>query len=146
MPRGRPSLWIRFVNRVVNPVVTRVLRSRFHRLVSGHLALLEITTRGSGHTFEVPVLYRAHGVDLFRIDVGAPRAKRWWRVFRAPGPVGIWLDGQRRTAAACTVEQDGRVSVLVSLDPVPAEQPREDWHAARRHRSDACSGVVRRVR
>jgi hypothetical protein len=118
MPRSRPPAWIRFMNRVVNPLVARILRSRVHRLLSGHIALLEVPAPKSGHTFDVPVLYQAHGADLFRIDVGAPRAKRWWRIFRAPGPVGIWLDGRRRSAAARAVEQDGDVSVVVSLDAV----------------------------
>ena len=137
------------MNRVVNPIAGRILRSRFHLLLSGHVALLEITGRRSGRTFEVPVRYRAHGADLLRIDVGAPQAKRWWRTFRAPGPVRIWLDGQSHAAAACTVEQDGRVSVVVSLDPAPPERGGEVWHSGRRHRqcrSAVRSDPVRRIR
>jgi hypothetical protein len=136
------------MKRVVNPFVSRILRSRYHRLLSGHLALLEVAPR-SGRTFDVPVLYRAHGPEVFRIDVGAPQAKRWWRVFRAPGPVGIWLGGRRRDAAACAVEQDGRVSVVVSLDPPPPESGGDASHSGRRHRpgpSNRPSGVVRQVR
>ena len=139
---------MRFTNRVVNPVVGRVLRSPWHRLLSSHLALLEIESRRSGRTFEVPVIYRAHGDDSVRIDVGAPQAKRWWRIFRAPGPVGIWLDGRRHAAAACAVEQDGRVSVVVNLDAAPPERHGEAWHSGRRHQhSNAVrSDPVGRVR
>ena len=115
MTSRRPPLWVRFLNRMVNPVVARILRSRAHRLLSGHLALLEIPSRRSGRTVEVPVMYRARGTDLFRIDVSAPGAKRWWRMLRGPRPLGIWLDGMRHAAAGVAVEQEGRVSVVVHL-------------------------------
>ena len=115
MTSRRPPLWVRFLNRVVNPVVGRILRSRAHRLLSSHLALLEIPSRRSGRTVEVPVIYRARGGDLFRIDVGYPDAKRWWRMLRGPRPLGIWLDGMRHAAAGVAVEQEGRVSVVVHL-------------------------------
>ena len=108
-------MWVRFLSRVVNPVVARILRSRAHRLLSRHLALLEIPSRRSGRTVEVPVMYRARGTDLFRIDVSAPGAKRWWRMLRGPRPLGIWLDGMRHAAAGVAVEQEGEFLVVVHL-------------------------------
>jgi hypothetical protein len=135
-------MWVRFLNRVVNPVVARILRSRAHRLLSGHLALLEIPSRRSDGTVEVPVIYKARGHDLFRVDVGAPDAKRWWRMLRGPGPLRIWLDGEPHDAAGVVVEQEGRVSVVIHLEA--------DWrarrHEGRHHRQGEHGHTVGRVR
>src|SRR4051812_32430351 len=49
--RAGRSMWV--LNRVVNPIVRAVLRSRLHPLLSRRLVLLRVTGRRSGRTFEL---------------------------------------------------------------------------------------------
>jgi hypothetical protein len=135
-------IWVRFLNRVVNPVVARILRSRAHPLLSRHLALLEIPSRRTGRTIEVPVIYKVRGNDLFRVDVGAPDAKRWWRMLCRPGPLRIWLDGEPHDAAGVAIEQEGRVSVVIHLEP----DRRARRHEGRHHRRVELGHSVGRIR
>ena len=104
------------LNRVVNPLVRGVLRSRAHGVLSGRLALLTVTGRRSGRTFTFPVGYHRDG-DRVTIGVGSPERKRWWRNLRDAAPVEIWLAGVRRvgTGRAHGDERAG-VTVEIQLD------------------------------
>ncbi|HLE43532.1 MAG TPA: nitroreductase/quinone reductase family protein [Methylomirabilota bacterium] len=90
---------IRLYNRVVNPFVRAILRSRLHGLLSGSLVLLSYTGPRSGRRITLPVMYAedASGLVVF---VGRPELKRWWRSLRGAAPVTVRLRGQERTALA----------------------------------------------
>src|SRR4051812_2573211 len=87
----------RIWNRIGNPAVVALLRSRAHRLVSGRLLLITVTGRRTGRTFEIPVGYSRDG-DQLTIPVVMPGAKLWWRNLRGGAPVQLLLRGERRTA------------------------------------------------
>jgi hypothetical protein len=139
-------MWVRVMNGIVNPVVARLLRSRIHWLLSGRVALLEVSARESGRPFQLPVIYRADRADLLHVTVGAPDSKLWWRNFRSPWPLRIWLRGRPCAAAGVAVERGQRVSVLIQLDLRAARATRESGHAARRHHRRRASGRSDSVR
>jgi hypothetical protein len=106
------------MNGVVNPLVARILRSRAHRMLSGRLALLEITGRTSGREFAVPVLYRRVGAHHLRVEVGAPGSKLWWRSFRSPWPLRAWVGGRPWSGTGVALQEGSKVSVLIEdVDP-----------------------------
>jgi hypothetical protein len=101
---------------MVNRVVAAVLRSRFHRVLSGHLILLSYTGRRSGRQISLPVGYEAHGPDQLTITVGRPSGKVWWRNLRDVAPVSLVLRGSHMSGVAHSREdQRGDVTVEVRL-------------------------------
>jgi hypothetical protein len=133
--RGEHPRWIRVLNRRVNPAVASVLKSpRWHRLLSRHVALLEIEPRSGAPAFAIPVIYRTVGADRLEITVGAAAAKRWWRNFRSSWPLLVWVEGRRCAATGVVVERGEKVHVVVHMDAVPAASAA---HAAQRHGESA---------
>lgn len=92
----RPPAWL-------NTVMTFLLRSPLHGLVSKHLMLISFTGRKSGKTITTPVS---------RIDAGADYtffvASPWWRNLRGGAPVELRIAG-RRVPATATPEEDPAV-------------------------------------
>ena len=76
-----------------NPLVSGVLRSPLHFLLSPGLALLEVTGRHSGKRYAIPVGYQRDGDDVI-VMVSEARKKQWWRNFYEPAPLGIRLRGR----------------------------------------------------
>jgi F420H(2)-dependent quinone reductase len=104
-------------NRTANPVVTAVLSSPLHPLLSGGLALITVTGRRSGRRYTFPVGYRQVG-DRVTINVGWPGSKRWWRNLREGGPVEMRIRGRRRAGRAqAQGDERSGVKVEVQLDP-----------------------------
>ena len=120
-----------FVNRVVNPVVRWLLRSRLRRILSRRVLLLEVTGRRSGHRFTFPAQYGLDG-EAFVVVPGFAHRKQWWRNLRSPAPVGYWWRGRRGEGIGRVVaDQDekerslaaykeGRKRSTKSLDPAEA--------------------------
>jgi len=81
----------KFFMSMSNSVVSAVLRSPFHRLMSGSLMLLRFHGRTSGRLYEFPVEYMRHGdtITLF-----TRRYRRWWMNLQSPAPVTVLLYGQ----------------------------------------------------
>jgi len=115
MPAGHRRFAV--FNHTLNPLVTALLRSPFHRALSGRLALITVTGRRSGREYTFPVGYRREG-DRVVIGVGWPERKRWWRNLRETGRVRLRLGGAVHTglAEAHGDERSG-VRVEVRLDP-----------------------------
>ncbi len=104
-------------NRSANPLVSSLLRSPLHPLVSAHLALITVTGRRSGREYTFPVGYERDG-DHVRITVGWPERKRWWRNLRDGGRVRLRLRGEERHGyAQATGDERTGVRVDVQLDP-----------------------------
>jgi F420H(2)-dependent quinone reductase len=115
-PRGHAPF--AFFNRTGNPLVSLLLRSPLHRLVSGRLALITVTGRRSGRVYTFPVGYRQDG-DRVTIGVVWPERKVWWRNLRDGGRVGTRLRGVERSGQAhARGDEHSGVSVEVQLDPV----------------------------
>lgn len=83
----------RTLHRVSNPVVTAVLRSRCHKLLSGSAAVLTVTGRRSGRSYQLPVQYAADGQTVYVLP-GGWQHKIWWRNLIAPAKVRLLLRGR----------------------------------------------------
>jgi len=105
----------------LNPVVTSILRSPFHWLLSPGLMLLSYTGRVSGRHITIPVGYQRVG-DRVTVLVSEAKAKRWWRNFREPGEVSLRLRGRTLRGRAELVSPDAlefRESAERTLRRVP---------------------------
>ena len=111
-------------NRVVNPVLLRLLRTRAGRALGSRLAVLRYTGVRTGRQRELVVGYARSGPTVW-IVVGQPRGKTWWRNLAAPAEVTLWLAGQRVHGRAVAVEgasqpAEARRGLLAYLDRMPA--------------------------
>jgi len=89
-----------------------ILRSRWHRLRSGHLLLLTFTGRTTGKQFTTPLRYRQEG-DALLVTVVYP----WWKNLLAEPTVRVLLRGQARAGVAEVLsEAYGEVVVRIHLN------------------------------
>ncbi len=102
------------MRRCVNPVVDRLLRSRFHALAGRHTVLLEVRGRRTGRLFRVPVSAREDGSG--GLVVRSRPGRTWWRNLRGGAPVGVWTGGSRRTGTATVLEDGQEPRVSLRLD------------------------------
>lgn len=101
-PAGAPP---DLVISVVNPLLTLLLRSPLHGLVSDHLMLLTVTGRRSGTEYTFPVGYERDDGTVYVIS----HSTNWWKNLRDGGQeVDMIISGEHRTGHA-TVEEDDRV-------------------------------------
>ena len=99
MARGH-AFWL--INRFVNPVLRRLLRTPLGRGPGRSLAVVRYTGRRTGRTHELVCQYARDG-DRVWILVGWADRKTWWRNFSAPSTVELWLAGRRLPAMAVAV-------------------------------------------
>ena len=97
------SLPFRLTNRVANPVLRRLLRTRAGRRPGRRLAVLRYSGIRTGRPHEVVVLYARTGPTVW-VLVGQSEHKSWWRSLAAPADVVLWLAGERVSARAVAVE------------------------------------------
>lgn len=90
--RTTPRLWI--FNRLVNPVIRALLRSRFHVRLGRTVALLTYRGTLSGREITIPVQYVRDPSGRYVIVPGDPDHKRWWRNFQVPVPVRLLVAGE----------------------------------------------------
>jgi F420H(2)-dependent quinone reductase len=101
------SLPFRLTNRVANPLLLRLLRTRAGRLLGRRLAVLRYTGARTGRAHELVTMY-VHSGDTAWIFVGQPEHKSWWRNLRTPAEVTLWLAGEEIRAQAVAVEGSRR--------------------------------------
>lgn len=102
-------LWLvlaRVVSRTANAMtgnglIAALLKSRFHKILSGSTALISVTGRKTGRTITLPVNY-AEADD--RLVIVSKPERTWWRNIGDGAPVQVLLRGRWRTgnAKACT--------------------------------------------
>jgi deazaflavin-dependent oxidoreductase (nitroreductase family) len=102
---------LRLRRALVNPVVSAVLRSPAHRVLSGSYLLLQYTGRRSGRRRELPVAYARDGERLL-VVAGRPQGKRWWRNFRGPHAVEVIVAGERRPGRGRLLVGEAREQAL----------------------------------
>ena len=90
-------------NRVANPVMRGLLRSPAGRRLGKHLAVIRYTGARTGRRRELVAGYARSGAAVW-IWVGSAASKRWWRNFRTPAPVELWLAGEHLTGRGVAVE------------------------------------------
>ena len=80
---------------VINPVMSRLLRSPLHPLVSDSVMLLTFTGSKTGKEYTTPVGYWVKDGHLI-VTTQSP----WWRNLRGGQPVSMQVRGQRREGIA----------------------------------------------
>jgi deazaflavin-dependent oxidoreductase (nitroreductase family) len=83
-------------------LITWLLRSPVHRLVSRSVLLLTIVGRTSGRAITFPVQYAASDSGLV-IFPGHFERKQWWRNLQHASPIEVLLEGTRRTGTGRTL-------------------------------------------
>ena len=78
---------------IQNRIVTVLLRSPFHRMLSRSVDVIRYRGRRTGREFVTPTQYVRHGDDVV-ILVGRPESKTWWRNFRDGHDLDVLLDRQ----------------------------------------------------
>ncbi|SHN59088.1 hypothetical protein SAMN05660350_00842 [Geodermatophilus obscurus] len=86
-------------NRLANPVLRRLLRSRLGRRPGRRL----VVVRRTGRPHELVAQYARDGATVW-VLVGAADRTTWWRNLRAPAEVDLWLAGERVRARAVAIE------------------------------------------
>jgi deazaflavin-dependent oxidoreductase (nitroreductase family) len=94
-----------FHNRVMNPVVSAVLRSPLHALFSRTNALVTVRGRRTGRPVAVPLRYAEDGDGLW-IHAATPHHKTWWRNLEGGARVTVRLRGREVEARAEAIRGD----------------------------------------
>jgi deazaflavin-dependent oxidoreductase (nitroreductase family) len=84
-------MWL--MNKIGAPLVSLILRSRFHRWMSATVLLITYRGRKSGKEITLPVNYAQDGQYVYIVS-GMPEKKSWWRNFREKTPVQLTLRGK----------------------------------------------------
>ena len=95
--------------RVLNPVVTGLLRSPLHVLISQDLMVLSFTGRTSGKQYAVPIGYLQQDNRLYFSCLAG-----WWK--NLPGaPLTVRLRGQDRECTATRIVELDRIMEVLQL-------------------------------
>ena len=94
-----------------NPLVSAILRSPLHPLMSGAYVIVTFTGRRSGAMYSTAVQYRREGDTLAFVT---RRSRLWWRNLQGGAPVTLWLEG-RSVAAAAEVLTDPDEAVAAEI-------------------------------
>lgn len=103
-----------------NPIMTGLLRSPLHGLISGNTLLLHVTGRKSGRVYTFPVSYvRSQGGSFTVLTL---EDRTWWKNLRGGAPVKLLLQGMPYTAQAeahppGTPGQTAGIQRIVSAKP-----------------------------
>jgi deazaflavin-dependent oxidoreductase (nitroreductase family) len=106
---------MRTVIGALNPLMVRLLGSRFAGPMAKNLMLLRFIGRTSGRTYTTPVGYVRDGD---RVVVVTSPTYRWWRNVRDGAAVqvrldGVWRDGHARVVPATDPGHDEAVALQV---------------------------------
>jgi hypothetical protein len=93
---------------IVNPVMTFILRTPLHGLLSSSLMLLIFDGRKSGKRYVIPVGYQQNGKTLTLFSHA-----KWARNFEGGYPVAVRLRGELRQATARVVTDHGMMRAAI---------------------------------
>lgn len=98
-----------------NGLVLAALRSPVGRLFRARVCALRFAGRSTGETITLPVGYTRTANQIV-ILAGHGATKTWWRNFRAPRQVQVWLDGRWRggTGTALLTGHPDRTAALAT--------------------------------
>jgi deazaflavin-dependent oxidoreductase (nitroreductase family) len=94
------------VIRLMNMVITAVLRSPLHRLLDRHLVLLTVTGRKTGRSYTFPVGRHEAPDGTFVLSAGGA----WRHNVRGGADVALTVDGRRRSGHAVLEEDPDRAA------------------------------------
>jgi hypothetical protein len=95
--------------RAINPIVSAILKSPFHGLLSDSVMLLTFSGRKTGKRYSVPVGYIPDGDRFTVISV-----HRWWPNLRGGKPLTVRLRGREYSAHSEVMEDS--TSVVQEVD------------------------------
>lgn len=111
--------------RLINPPVRWLLRSPFHRVMSGNTLLLEFRGRKSGRPLSTPISYHeADGVA----HCFTSKQFGWWRNLREGRSVHVTVKGKRWQAQP-TLETTDHQVMQAALDAFLRAVPRDAPHS-----------------
>jgi hypothetical protein len=105
------TMW--FNNKIANPVVSLILRSRWHRWMSASVLLITYRGRKSGKEFTLPVQYVQEGNFIYIVP-GRPERKSWWRNFRALTPVRLTLRGEELSGNGVLLDPATQLAKIIT--------------------------------
>ena len=116
----RPGLIMNFGN----ACVSTLLRSPFHRLLSGSTDLIRYRGRRTGREITTPTQYAECGSDVV-ILVGRPDTKTWWQNFRIERDLNLLIRGRwSAMTARAIVGADDATEIGPLLDAYLTRFPR----------------------
>lgn len=105
--------------KLYNPMVSWLLRSPLHGLMSNSTMLITFTGRKSGKTYTTPVNYVW---DDDHTLLAVSRTDRlWWRNLRASAPVKVCLRGQTLKGVGRGVAHANALVRIGNLEPLCRE-------------------------
>ncbi len=101
-----------------NPLLTMILRSPLHSLLSVNTLALTYTGRKSSRTYTTPVNYVRDGDRLWATSY---RTRTWWRNLRSEVSVSLRLQGREVQATGQALEDEAAVTEALAtyLSKVP---------------------------
>jgi deazaflavin-dependent oxidoreductase (nitroreductase family) len=94
-----------------NPIMTWLLRSPLHGLISSNTMLMTYTGRKSGKTYITPMNYlRMRDPGGEYLLTTSTRERTWWRNLRGGAPVTLRLRGKDFPARAEAIEDEPAVA------------------------------------
>ena len=104
---------MKFLFKIVNPIIALVLRSPFHVLLSKRLMLVEFTGRTSRRRMHTPANYFRESDTIVRVFTETDR--QWWRNVIDGQPFRAWVEGKAHNGSAVvvTVPPDEMDALLV---------------------------------
>lgn len=114
-------LWLQ--RNVGNPVVSAILRSPVHWLLSRRTMLLTVTGRHSGRRYTIPVGFVRQDETL-DILVTSRQRKAWWHNLEGGATVECFFEGRKFVGAAeaLTMEREPRAFTLALRNYVAANR------------------------
>lgn len=92
-------------HRILNHLMTALLRSPFHHVVSKDLMLITFTGRKSGQRFTTPVTYSTEGEMIIFHST-----QRWWKNLEGGAQVTLRLRGRERTGWATPTQDSATIA------------------------------------
>ena len=86
----------------LNPLISWILRSPLHFVLSRDLMLLTVTGRRTGRRYVIPLGYQRSG-EWIMVLVSKARRKNWWRNYLEPAPVEMRVRGRELRGEAKVV-------------------------------------------
>jgi hypothetical protein len=107
-----------------NACVSALLRSPFHRLLSGSTDLIHYRGRRTGREITMPTQYAECGSDIV-ILAGRPDTKTWWQNFCTERDLDVLIRGQwTPMTASAVVGADNAAGIGPLLDAYLTRFPR----------------------
>ena len=91
----------------IDPIMTNLLKSPLHPILSKGMMLVTVTGRKSGNAISTPVAYHRDGNTLWVIS---RREAKWWRNLRGGADVQVLVAGKSLKGRGSIIEDEEAVA------------------------------------